>query len=273
MRFASIAFAVALVSVVGVSRATPDAGLFGLHWGQSAERATEAADAKVLHWSIHQSYGQSFELDRLPEEAGGEINRILYFNDENRLLRIWVNFGNPGGDVWEENYRLDAAIEKYTALKAAYSNPGTPGACEEPTLERVRQEGREVLDTKFPRNQTVWSCLYKDGRTDLELSLRRLGDVKGERFDVVLDAQDTGAVMAYRKKHPLRGRGHGALTRAEGLEEEGVEIDCELAKSRDRSTMDTSPFALLFRRVCDFESMTPEEEEALRRYDEVILLD
>lgn len=273
MRVASAAvLAIALTSGSGAAFAGLDAALFGLHWGQSAEDTLETADAKALHWSIHQLYGQSFEVDRLPIAVGGEINRTLYFDDENRLLRVWVDFGNPGGEVWEENYRLDAAIEKYKALKAAYESAQSSATCTEPPLNRVEQDGRELLAPSFAPNQNVWFCSYRDETTELTLSLRRLGDQQGERFDVVLDAQDPRAVMAYREKHPLRGRGHGALTRAEELEEDSVEIDCKIAESTDRSTMDTSPFALLYRRICHYETTDAEEEE-MRRFDEVILLD
>ncbi len=270
MRFAAFVALIGFVASSGVSFAGLDEAVFGLRWGQSAEEAAEAADAKVLYWTIHQRFGQSFEMDRLPVSVGGEIHRTLYFNDENQLLRVWVSFGHPGGEAWEKNYRLDAAVAKYQALKASYGANTAGTVCTEPELAHSEQQGREVLDPKFPRDQTVWFCEYGDEGTQLILSLRRLGDQRGERFDVTVDAQDRDAVAAYRKKHPLRGHGHGVLAPVDETEPSSREVDCEVAESSDRSTMDTSPFALLYRRICEYEATNDDE---VPRFDEVILLD
>ncbi len=248
-------------------------GRFGLRWGQSADEARLFSDTMVVSWSIHQRYGQSFEVDRLPLSVGGEIHRILYFNEKNELLRVWVNFGHPGEELWEENYLLDDAVAKYRSLKAKIESGGDTGQCREPELVFVRKDEVEVLAPHFERDRDVWSCAFRDDDTELELALRRLGDARGERFDVTIDTQDARAVAAYRAAHPLRGFGHGGVDPAVDLEGDAAgshEVDCEVATAGDRSTMDTSPFALLYRRICEYEA---EPAEEMPRFDEVILLD
>ncbi|NIU02890.1 MAG: hypothetical protein GWO40_01035, partial [Gammaproteobacteria bacterium] len=104
---------------------------------------------------VHQLYGQSFELSRLPVAQDGALNRILYFDDQNQLLRIWVNFGHSDRSGWDENFRLTAARERYTALKTEHAGALGPGACDEPSI------GGSVgaLDeARFPPDKAVWSC-------------------------------------------------------------------------------------------------------------------
>ena len=274
MRITASLVGIGLLLAAASASAGIEDGRFGLHWGQSADEARMSSDTMVTSWSIHQRYGQSFEVDRLPRSVGGEIHRILYFNEKNELLRVWVNFGYPGGEVWEENYLLDDGVAKYHSLKARIESEGDRGECSEPALERVQQDGVEVLAPHFERNRSVWSCAFRDDDTELVLTLRRLGDARGERFDVTIDTQDARAVAAYRSAHPLRGFGHGRSDPTEDLLADGAadshEVNCDVAAAGDRSTMDTSPFALLYRRICDYEA---EPDEDVPRFDEVILLD
>lgn len=177
---------------------------FGVSWGQSAQEVAEAANATVLSRAVHQRYGLAYELDRLPSAFGGEIHRILYFDDNDQLHRMWIDFGHPGERAWAENYVLDEAIAKYRELKADVERRQSRGDCAEPKLQRVEEEGRTILDRRFGRNQIVWVCEFQRGETLLKISMRRLGDTPGERFDVVFDAQDRAAVTAYQNQHRLR---------------------------------------------------------------------
>ncbi len=146
----------------------------------------------------------AYEVDRLPQNFGSEIHRILYFDDEDQLQRMWIDFGHPGGQSWEENYSLDEAITKYRELKADVARRHRELECEEPKLERVEEEGRVILDRSYRPNRTVWACEYERGPTHLKVSMRRLGDTPGERFDVIFDARDKAAVTAYQNGHRLR---------------------------------------------------------------------
>lgn len=197
----------AILSVFGLmfaARAEPGRPLFGLTWGQSAREATDAAEAKVISRALHQRYGLAYEVDRLPRPFGGEIHRILYFDDDDQLHRMWIDYGHPGGRSWEENFFLDEAITKYRELKAEVEVRHNAGECDEPELARVEEEGRVILDRRFGRNQTVWACEYERGPTHLKISMRRLGDTPGERYDVIYDARDKAAVAAYQSLHRLR---------------------------------------------------------------------
>jgi hypothetical protein len=176
----------------------------GLSWGQSAQEATEGAGATVVSRTFHERYGLAYEVDRLPQNFGSEIHRILYFDDEDQLQRMWIDFGHPGGQSWEENYSLDEAITKYRELKADVARRHRELECEEPKLERVEEEGRVILDRSYRPNRSVWACEYERGPTHLEVSMRRLGDTPGERFDVIFDARDKAAVTAYQNGHRLR---------------------------------------------------------------------
>jgi hypothetical protein len=153
---------------------------------------------------VHERYGLAYEVDRLPESLGGEIHRILYFGDDDQLLRVWIDFGHPGERAWEENYRLDEAIEKYRQLKADVERRHKRGACVEPELGRILEGDRTILERSYGRNQTVWACDYERTPTRLKISVRRLGDTPGERFDVIFDARDQAAVTAYQNLHRLR---------------------------------------------------------------------
>ncbi len=196
--------AVALFSLAAAASAETTSPLFGLRWGQSPKEATEAADAGVISRALHQRYGLAYEVDRLPEALGGEIHRILYFDDDDQLVRMWVDFGHPGERAWNENYLLDEAIAKYRELKADVERRHRSGVCVEPELHRVEEEGRSILERSYARNQTVWACEYERGPTRLKISMRRLGDTPGERFDVIFDARDHAAVAAYQDQHRLR---------------------------------------------------------------------
>ena len=87
---------------------------------------------------------------------------------------------------------------------------------------------------------------------------------------MVLDARDQPAVAAYRAKHPLRGLGHGVMN-PDDVEAGSADLDCEIAKSSDRATMDSSPYSLFYRRICEYQAT--EGDEDIPRFDEVILLD
>ncbi len=193
-----------LLAAVSPAEAQKGETAFGVRWGQSPQEVADAAQAKVVSRTVHQRYGTAYELDRLPIAFGGEIHRILYFDDEGQLHRMWIDFGHPGGSAWEENYLLDEAIAKYHELKADVRGRGSGGECAEPELERVEEEGRTILDRKYGRNKAVWACEFVRGPTHLEISMRRLGDTPGERFDVVFTAQDKAAVSDYQNQHRLR---------------------------------------------------------------------
>lgn len=196
---------IVIAAVLGSALAWAEApsSHFGLLWGQSRQEALDAADAVVLSRALHQRYGEAFEVDKLPVAIGGEIHRILYFDDKDKLLRVWIDFGHPEGRVWKENYLLDEAIVKYRSLKDAYHLAGK--ACLEPELVLVEEEGRKILERSFGRNRTVWACEDERGPTRLKISLRRLGDIEGQRFDVIYDAQDRRAVADYRSLHQFDG--------------------------------------------------------------------
>ncbi len=194
-----------LIAAASTAAAQQGETAFGVRWGQSPQEVADAAQATVVSRTVHQRYGTAYELDRLPIAFGGEIHRILYFDDDGQLHRVWIDFGHPGGIAWEENYLLDEAIAKYRELKADVGGRGGAGECAEPELEHVEEEGRTILDRhKFRRNKTVWSCAFDRGPTQLEVSMRRLGDTPGERFDVVFIARDKAAVEDYQNQHRLR---------------------------------------------------------------------
>ncbi len=142
-------------------------------------------------------------MDKLPVSIGGEIHRILYFDDDDKLLRVWIDFGHPGERVWAENYLLDEAVAKYQSLKATTALRGA--ACTEPELILEEKDGEQILAPSFVRDRAVWACEHERGDTRIRISLRRLGDREGRRFDVIYDAQDMRAVANYRSQHRLDG--------------------------------------------------------------------
>jgi len=179
-------------------------GVLGLWWGESLEESVGASGAAVLATTHHPHYGSAVDLDRLPRVLGDELSRILYFGDDDHLLRVWVNFGIPGEKYWEANYGLDAAIAKYGEVKGDAAGTGDVRGCSEPELRFVQQDGERRLDSSFRRDRAVWSCEYQSGPTRVLVALRRLGDTKGQRYDVVFDARAWQAVHAYQRDHDPR---------------------------------------------------------------------
>ena len=198
-----ITWALCLALAPGMAGAQDPTSHFGLLWGQSRQEALDASKAQVISRALHQRYGTALEVDKLPVAVGGEIHRILYFDDDDKLLRVWIDFGHPGERVWAENYLLDEAIVKYKALKAETRFRGA--TCDEPELVLEEKDGEKILASTFVRDRAVWACEDERGDTLVRISLRRLGDLEGRRFDVIYDAQDTRAVANYRSQNRLEG--------------------------------------------------------------------
>ena len=178
--------------------------LLGLSWGQSAQEATEGAGATVVSRTFHERYGwptrsTAFPRTSAARSTGSSTSMTrTSFNECGSTSAIQV------GQSWEENYSLDEAITKYRELKADVARRHRELECEEPKLERVEEEGRVILDRSYRPNRTVWACEYERGPTHLKVSMRRLGDTPGERFDVIFDALLRAAVTAYQNGHRLR---------------------------------------------------------------------
>ncbi len=186
---------------LALGAATGDPAAMGLRWGQTLEGSLKASDAKVLAQTRHERYGRAVDFDRLPIELGGELSRILYFGDDDHLLRVWINFGHPGEKYWEANFGLEEAIAKYGELKRKIGREIAVRQCDEPELHYVDDEGGRKLDPGFRRDRAVWSCEYESGPTRLLITLRRLGDREGKRFDVTYDASAWKAVEIFRRDH------------------------------------------------------------------------
>ena len=201
--------AVAMLSAALPALAQSGEHALGLAWGMSAKESADAGESAVLGRAFHERFGRSLDLDRLPVALGGEIHRTLYFGQDDRLLRVWVDFGHPGKRYWEANYLLDEALVKYGELKARTGGADRAATCREPELERVEEDGVTILHRRFERDQPVWSCRYEEGPTHIVITLRRLGDTEGRRFDVTYDARDHRAVATYQETH----RYHPSLSR------------------------------------------------------------
>lgn len=191
----------ALAVILPGAASAGDADLLGLRWGASLEESTQEP---VLARSHHELYGEAVDVQTLPKSLGGEIHRILYFGANDHLLRIWVNFGHPEGSLWDENYLLDEALVRYAELKKVAGADFKDARCKEPDLPREEVAGQSILSREFKRDRVVWSCNYDEGPTSLRITLRRLGDSEGKRFDVTYDAQDRKAVDAYQNENDYR---------------------------------------------------------------------
>jgi hypothetical protein len=183
-----------------------DPAAMGLRWGETLEGSLGLCEAKILGQSRHDRYGRAVDFDRLPVELGGELYRILYFGDDDRLLRVWINFGHPGEKYWEANFSLEEAVSKYREIKLKAGREITLVRCHEPELRYVDDEQGKRLDPSFLRDRAVWSCEYERGPTRLRITLRRLGDSEGKRFDVTYDASAWEAVEIFQRDHELRPR-------------------------------------------------------------------
>lgn len=202
-RFAWLALGIVCVAAAATT-AQEQPGVLGLWWGESLRESVAASSATVLATTHHPHYGSAVDLNRLPGMFGGELSRILYFGDDDHLLRVWVNFGVPGKKYWEANFELEDAIAKYHEVKGNASGESDLRGCEEPELRFVEEAGERRLDPSFARRRTVWSCEYQNGPTRVLVALRRLGDQQGQRYDVVYDARAWQAVRAYQNEHDPR---------------------------------------------------------------------